>query len=198
MVSSSKAQQRTLCTDTLQQLVLEHLQHLDKLQQPISETAGSVTEAALASIRQAIVDGNINQAIDMVHTIDPSLLGADNPTLLFELKLQAWIELLRANRHNPSTMLPSALAWLRTELAPLALGAHPETYQRFQAALPLLLSCTDDAPSGVEAQPLEGHWSLRRRLLCASTLELTLRNRHNVLGSTLEWWAWCHCQGCWD
>lgn len=180
MVSSSKPQQRTVCSDTLQRLVLDHLQHLDKRLQPTSADAATANEAALAAIRQAVVDGDISGAIDVTNAIDPSLL-LEHPTLLFELKLQAWVELLRNNRTSPN-----ALSWLRTELAPLALGAHPETYQRFQAALPLLLSCADGTSDGAQ---LDAHWSLRRRLNLASQLELTLRVKHNLFGSALEWYA---------
>lgn len=188
MVSSSKCQQRVVCTDALQRLVLEHLQHLDRRLQPVSDppVLDANIEAALLAIRKLVVDGDISRAIDTTQAIDPVLL-TEHPTLLFELKLQAWIELLRNNRHDPDTMVPNALVWLRTELAPLALGAHPETYQRFQAALPLLLSCATDAPSSNEEDKLEAHWSLRRRLHLASDLELTLRNRHNAFGSPLEW-----------
>lgn len=193
MVSSSKSQQCTLCTDTLQRLVLEHLQHLDKRMQPISTNESALDvdiEVALTAIRQAVVDGDISRAILVTSQTDPALL-TEHPTLLFELKLQAWIELLRNTRSRPETMLPDALVWLRKELAPLALGAHPETYRRFQAALPLLLSCTTTgAPSSSSNQhEIEAHWSLRRRLHLASNLELTLRNRHNAFGSTFEWCA---------
>ncbi len=185
---TTQQQQWTVCTSTLDTLVHEHLVFLQQCRQDPDTANGNTKEATLQSIQHAIEQGKIDHAQQLVQSIDAALLD-DHPTLLFQLKLQSWIEILRPGTQS---MLPKALEWLRNELAPLALGAHPETYQQFQAALPLLLCGARGDDAHQQAMDDE-HWSIQRRQRLASSVVLMLRNRHDELGTRLERYG---CGGC--
>jgi hypothetical protein len=82
-----------------------------------SMEAGISTNVDLSSIqdrmdiRNAIQDGNIEEAIEKVNDLDPEILDT-NPKIYFHLQQQRLIELIRENK------IAEALEFAQEELAP--------------------------------------------------------------------------------
>eukprot|EP00042_Codosiga_hollandica_P024370 m.102201 g.102201 ORF g.102201 m.102201 type:complete len:241 (+) comp51531_c0_seq7:104-826(+) len=66
-----------------------------------------------SQVRAAILEGDINGAIDALNDVNPELLDSDS-SLYFSLQRQQMIELIKQNR------ITEALEFAQTELAPLA------------------------------------------------------------------------------
>ncbi|KAI9012807.1 CTLH/CRA C-terminal to lish motif domain-containing protein [Gaertneriomyces semiglobifer] len=82
------------------------------------------------TIRNAIEEGHIENAIERVNDLDPEILDT-NPRLYFHLQLQRLIELIRNNH------ISTALEFASEELAPLGL-TNPEFLEELERTMALL------------------------------------------------------------
>ncbi|KAG8984545.1 hypothetical protein FRB90_005246, partial [Tulasnella sp. 427] len=97
------------------------------------------------NIREAVQRGDVEQAIELVNDIDPTILDS-NPSLLFHLQQQRLIEYIR---HGKTT---EALAFAQTELAPRGEN-NPEFLTELEHTMALLAFDVDN--SGTPEQIVE-------------------------------------------
>ncbi|KAJ3088731.1 hypothetical protein HK102_008075 [Quaeritorhiza haematococci] len=92
----------------------------------------------LETIRQKIIDGNIDDAIALIKDVQPSVL--DNSSLLFQLYRQQFAEYVRSSKaFSPSADPTSAINYVQNHLAKHALDAYPEAYAEFKSTLLMLI-----------------------------------------------------------
>ncbi|CAM9358888.1 unnamed protein product [Phaeothamnion confervicola] len=82
------------------------------------------------AIRRAVLEGDIPRAVDLVNRMDPEMLQQDR-TLLFQLKRQHLLELIRARKTD------DALDFARDELASLG-EADPTFLEQLEQTMTLL------------------------------------------------------------
>ncbi|XP_041004010.1 uncharacterized protein LOC121249350 isoform X4 [Juglans microcarpa x Juglans regia] len=116
-------------------------------------------------IRRSLEAGDIDAGMDLLRSHAPSIL--DDRRLLFRLQKQKFIEHLRK---GTSEGRDSAIACLRTALAPCALDAYPEAYEEFKHVLLAFIYDKDDKTS-----PVANEWSERRRYDIAGLMSSVLR-----------------------
>lgn len=87
-------------------------------------------------IREAVQRGDVEQAIELVNDIDPTILDS-NPSLHFHLQQQRLIEYIRHGQ------VPEALAFAQTELAPRG-EDNPEFLTELEHTMALLAFDVDN------------------------------------------------------
>ncbi|GMY11744.1 hypothetical protein FCV25MIE_06983 [Fagus crenata] len=116
-------------------------------------------------IRRSLEAGDIDIAMDLLSSHAPFIL--DDHRLLFRLHKQKFIELLRKGADENRD---SAIACVRTALAPCALDAYPEAYEEFKHVLLAFIYDKDDQTS-----PVANEWSERKRFDIAGLMSSVLR-----------------------
>ncbi|KAK4584575.1 hypothetical protein RGQ29_022340 [Quercus rubra] len=116
-------------------------------------------------IRRSLEAGDIDIAMDLLRSHAPFIL--DDHRLLFRLYKQKFIELLRKGTVEDRD---SAIACLRTALAPCALDAYPEAYEEFKHVLLAFIYDKADQTS-----PVANEWSERKRFDIAGLMSSVLR-----------------------
>ncbi|KAG2724465.1 hypothetical protein I3760_01G018300 [Carya illinoinensis] len=119
----------------------------------------------ISKIRRSLEAGDIDAAMDLLRSHAPSIL--DDRRLLFRLQKQL--------RKGTSEGRDSAMACLRTALAPCALDAYPEAYEEFKHVLLAFIYDKDDKTS-----PVANEWSERRRYDIAGLMSSVLRAHLNT------------------
>ncbi|KAL8124869.1 hypothetical protein AgCh_012508 [Apium graveolens] len=168
--------------ETLDALVIEFAksENLIEDSSPVSSPSSSSTSSSSLSsfssssyqsrllirqIRRLIVLGDIDSAIDLLRLHAPFIL--DDHRLLFLLHKQKFIELLRKGTSEDQA---SAMACLRTGLAPCALDAYPEAYEEFKHVLLAFIYDKNDKTS-----PVADEWSEKKRIDIAGLMSSVLR-----------------------
>ncbi|VFQ69236.1 unnamed protein product [Cuscuta campestris] len=130
-----------------------------------SSSSSSHSRLLIRKIRRSMEAGDVDASLDLLRLHAPSLL--DDHRLLFRLKKQKFIELLRKGTEEDSK---SAMECLQTSLAPCALDAYPEAYEEFKHVLLVLVYDKNDNSS-----PVAHEWSEKRRFDLAGLLSSLLR-----------------------
>ncbi|KAJ5078794.1 ran-binding protein in the microtubule-organising centre protein [Anaeramoeba ignava] len=86
----------------------------------------------LFSIKQILINGEIQKVIKSLNEIDPNILD-QNKDIYFLIKREEFIELIKKKE------IESALNFAQKVLEPLALTAHPESYNKFKEVLLYLI-----------------------------------------------------------
>lgn len=121
-------------------------------------------------IRQAIQDGDIDEAMSGAALLDPAIL-LTNPTLVFHLHQQLLIELIREGKTG------EALLFATTELAPTASGGPDSTHlAELEATLTLLAF---DHPADADECPVASLLLPSQRQKIASELNAAILANQN-------------------
>ncbi|GAB0496565.1 hypothetical protein MMPV_007878 [Pyropia vietnamensis] len=121
-------------------------------------------------IRQAIQEGDIDEAMSGAAALDPAIL-LSNPTLVFHLHQQLLIELIRAGKTG------EALSFATTELAPTASGGPDSTHlAELEATLTLLAF---DHPADADECPVASLLLPSQRQKIASELNAAILASQN-------------------
>lgn len=121
-------------------------------------------------IRQAIQEGDIDEAMSGAAALDPAIL-LSNPTLVFHLHQQLLIELIRAGKTG------EALSFATTELAPTAAGGPDSTHlAELEATLTLLAF---DHPADADECPVASLLLPSQRQKIASELNAAILANQN-------------------
>ncbi|KAK9869086.1 hypothetical protein WJX84_007951 [Apatococcus fuscideae] len=147
----------------LDTLVISYLQHQGAFQAERPYTARLLTKCE--EVRDLVESGLIKESLITGDALHPTL--SQNLRLVFQLKKQQLIELLRLETCHEGA---AAVAFIRRELAPLALKAYDTSYEEFRRCL-LLLAYPEDATYG----PVQKDWDLAARSKLAAMFCRTLR-----------------------
>lgn len=121
-------------------------------------------------IRQAIQEGDIDEAMSGAACLDPAIL-LTNPTLVFHLHQQLLIELIREGK------TAEALSFATTELAPTASGGPDSTHlAELEATLTLLAF---DHPADADECPVASLLLPSQRQKIASELNAAILANQN-------------------
>lgn len=163
---------------SLNKLVMDYLviEGYKEAAEAFSEEAGVSPGVELSTItdrmviRQAIQEGDIDEAMSGAALLDPAIL-LSNPTLVFHLHQQLLIELIRAGKTS------EALAFATTELAPTASGGPDSTHlAELEATLTLLAF---DHPADADECPVASLLLPSQRQKIASELNAAILANQN-------------------
>ncbi|XP_068637011.1 uncharacterized protein [Aristolochia californica] len=169
--------------EALDSLVIDFAKSENLLEDALSSPSSSSyrSRVLIRHIRRALEVGDIDAAIELLHSHAPNLL--EDHRLQFRLQKQKFIELLR---RGTASDRDAAIECLRTSLALCALNAYPEAYEEFKHVLLAFIFDKEDQTS-----PVANEWSEKKRLeiagLLASVLRAHLRAYDPLLSMTLRY-----------